>query len=58
MLVLNSTFNSHVINVSIEGYCFSHYYTNSISKSEWVNNINIGGEPKYILAKDLTLKYI
>lgn len=58
MIELNNTFDSHVINGTIEGDYFSHDYTNSTNNSEWVNGINIGGEAKYSSFEDLTIKDI
>lgn len=58
MLELNNTFDSHVINGTIEGDYFSHDYANSTSNSEWVNGINIGGEAKYSSFENLIVKDI
>ena len=58
MMELNNTFNSHVINGTIEGDYFSHDYANSTNNSEWVNGINIGGEAKYSSFENLTIKDI
>ena len=59
MIELNNTFDSHVINGTIEGDYFSHDYTNSTNNSEWVNGISIGGECNYtsfenVIIKDIT----
>lgn len=58
MIELNNTFDSHVINGTIEGDYFSHDYANSTSNSEWVNGINIGEEAKYSSFKNSTIKDI
>ena len=59
MMDINNTFDSHVINGTIEGDYFEHDYTNSPNNSEWVNGVSIGGESKYssyenIIIKDIT----
>lgn len=59
MLDINNTFDSHVVNGTIEGDYFEHDYTNSPNNSEWVNGVSIGGESKYssyenIIIKDIT----
>ncbi|MDK3224110.1 hypothetical protein EHZ12_15960, partial [Clostridium perfringens] len=43
MIELNNTFDSHVINGTIEGDYYEHDYNNSPNNSEWVNGIGIGG---------------
>ena len=58
MIELNNTFDSHVINGTIEGDYFRHDYNNSTNNSEWVNGINIGGEAKYSSFENLTIKDI
>ena len=58
MLELNNTFNSHVINGTIEGDYYSHDYKNSPNNSEWVMGINIGGESKYSSFENLIVKDI
>ena len=58
MITLNNTFNSHVINGTIEGDYYSHDYANSPNNSEWVMGISIGGEAKYSSFEDLTVKDI
>lgn len=58
MIDLNNTFNSHVINGTIEGDYYSHDYKNSPNNSEWVNGINIGGESKYSSFDNLVVKDI
>lgn len=47
MLSLDATFDSHVINGTIEGDYFSHDYTNSTNNSEWVMGVSISGSCKY-----------
>lgn len=58
MITLNNTFDSHVINGTIEGDYYSHDYANSPNNSEWVMGISIGGEAKYSSLKNLTVKDI
>lgn len=58
MITLNNTFNSHVINGTIDGDFYSHDYASSTNNSEWVNGISIGGEAKYSSFEDLTIKNI
>lgn len=58
MVDLNNTFNSHVINGTIEGDYYSHDYKNSPNNSEWVMGINIGGESKYSSFENLVVKDI
>ena len=58
MIELNNTFDSHVINGTIEGDYFCHDYTNSTNNSEWVNGINIGGECKYSSFDNINIKDI
>ena len=58
MLTLNNTFDSHVINGTIEGDYYSHDYSNSTSNSEWVNGINIAGDSRYSSFESLTIKDI
>ena len=54
MISLNNTFNSHVINGTIEGDYYEHNYENSPNNSEWVNGIAIEGESKYSSFENLT----
>ncbi|WP_434798712.1 MucBP domain-containing protein [Terrisporobacter vanillatitrophus] len=58
MMELNNTFDSHVINGTIEGDYYNHDYTNSPNNSEWVHGISIGGEAKYSSYENLTVKDI
>ena len=58
MITLNNTFDSHVINGTIEGDYYSHDYANSPNNSEWVMGISIGGESKYSSFENLTIKDI
>ena len=58
MIELNNTFDSHVINGTIEGDYFCHDYTNSTNNSEWVNGISIGGECKYSSFDNINIKDI
>jgi len=58
MMELNNTFDSHVINGTIEGDFYNHDYTNSPNNSEWVHGISIGGEAKYSSYENLTIKDI
>lgn len=58
MMELNNTFDSHVINGTIEGDMLNHDYTNSPNNSEWVHGISIGGESKYSSYENLTIKDI
>ena len=57
MVDLNNTFNSHVINGTIEGDYYSHDYT-SPDNPEWVMGISIGGESKYSSFENLIVKDI
>ena len=58
MVTLNNTYDSHVINGTIEGDYYSHDYANSPNNSEWVMGISIGGESKYSSFENLTVKDI
>ena len=58
MISLNNTFDSHVINGTIEGDYYSHDYANSPNNSEWVMGISIDGEAKYSSFENLTVKDI
>lgn len=58
MIELNNTFDSHVINGTIEGDYYEHDYNNSPNNSEWVNGIGIGGESKYSSFENLVVKNI
>lgn len=58
MMELNNTFDSHVINGTIEGDYYEHNYENSPNNSEWVTGISIGGESKYSSFENLTVKNI
>ncbi|EDT25153.1 hypothetical protein [Clostridium perfringens] len=58
MINLNNTFDSHVINGTIEGDYYSHDYANSPNNSEWVNGISISGESKYSSFENLIVKDI
>ena len=58
MIELNNTFDSHVINGTIEGDYYEHDYANSPNNSEWVNGISIGGESKYSSFENLVVKNI
>ena len=58
MMELNNTFDSHVINGTIEGDMLNHDYDNSPNSSEWVHGISIGGESKYSSYENLIIKDI
>lgn len=58
MIELNNTFDSHIINGTLEGDYYSHDYINSPNSSEWVTGISIGGESKYSSYENLTIKNI
>lgn len=58
MVNINNTFNSHVINGTLEGDYFSHDYANSPNNSEWPLGVTIGGEAKYSSFEDITIKDI
>lgn len=58
MITLNNTYDSHVINGTIEGDYYSHDYANSTNNSEWVMGISIGSEAKYSSFENLTVKDI
>ncbi|MGL5750680.1 MAG: hypothetical protein ACRCXT_09150, partial [Paraclostridium sp.] len=58
MMELNNTFNSHVVNGTIEGDMLDHDYANSPNSSEWVHGISIGGESKYSSFENLIIKDI
>ncbi|WP_283672574.1 hypothetical protein [Clostridium perfringens] len=58
MIDLNNTFDSHVINGTIEGDYYEHDYNNSPNNSEWVNGVSISGESKYSSFENLTIKNI
>lgn len=56
MIELNNTFDSHVINGTIEGDYYEHDYDNSPNNSEWIMGISIGGESKYSSFENLVVK--
>lgn len=58
MITLNNTFDSHVINGTIEGDYYSHDYANSPNNSEWVMGISIESEAKYSSFENLVVKDI
>lgn len=58
MLTLNNTFDSHVVNGTIEGDYYEHDYENSPNNSEWVMGISITGESKYSSYENLVIKNI
>lgn len=58
MITLNNTYDSHVINGTIEGDYYSHDYSSSPNNSEWVNGISIDGESKYSSFENLIVKDI
>lgn len=58
MITLNNTYDSHVINGTIEGDYYSHDYANSPNNSEWVMGISIGSEAKYSSFENLVVKDI
>ena len=58
MIELNYTFNSHVINGTIEGDYYAHDYSNSTNDSEWIFGVSINGECKYSSLDNLTIKDI
>ena len=58
MITLNNTFDSHVINGTIEGDYYSHDYANSPNNSDWVFGISIGSEAKYSSFENLVVKDI
>ena len=58
MMELNNTFDSHVINGTIEGDYYNHDYDNSSNNSEWVMGVSIGGECKYSSFENLAIKDI
>ena len=58
MVSLDDTFDSHVINGTIEGDYFSHYYANSSKNSEWVTGISMSGGCKYSSIQNLIIKDI
>lgn len=58
ILDLNETYDSHVINGTIEGDYFTHDYENSEKNSEWVNGISISSSSKYSSFENIILKNI
>ena len=58
IISLDSTFDSHVINGTIEGDYFSHDYANSANNSEWPMGISIAGECKYSSYENISVKNI
>lgn len=58
MIDLNNTFDSHVINGTVEGDYYEHDYDTSPNNSEWVNGVSISGESKYSSFENLTIKNI
>lgn len=58
MIDLNNTFDSHVINGTIEGDYYCHDYNNINTDPEWVTGISISGESKYCSYENLVIKDI
>lgn len=58
MFSLDSTYDSHVINGTIEGDYYSHDYLNSPNNSEWVMGVSLSGESKFSSYEDLIIKDI
>ena len=58
MMELNNTFDSHVINGTIEGDYYNHDYTNSPNNSEWVTGISISGNSIYCSYENMIVKDI
>ena len=58
MLTLNNTFDSHVINGTLDGDYYDHDYDNSPNNSEWIVGITIDGESKYSSVENMTIKNI
>lgn len=58
MISLDGTFDSHIINGTIEGDYFSHDYTNSTNNSEWCMGISISGACKYSSFENINIKDI
>ena len=58
MIDINNTFDSHVINGTIEGDYFAHDYANSEKNSEWVNGISITSGAKYSSFENMLIKNI
>lgn len=58
MIQLNNTFDSHVINGTIEGDYYEHDYGNSPNNSEWIIGVTMNGECKYSSFENLTIKDI
>ena len=58
MITLLNTFDSHVINGIIEGDYYSHDYSNSDNKSEWINGISMNGNCRYSSFENLIVKDI
>lgn len=58
MIDINNTFDSHVINGTIEGDYFAHDYANSEKNSEWVNGISITSGAKYSSFENILIKNI
>ena len=58
MIDINNTFDSHVINGTIEGDYFAHDYANSEKNSEWVNGVSITSGAKYSSFENMLIKNI
>ena len=58
MISLDGTFDSHIINGTIEGDYFSHDYTNSTNNSDWCMGISISGACKYSSFENINIKDI
>ena len=58
MIDINNTFDSHVINGTIEGDYFAHDYANSEKNSEWVNGVSITSGAKYSSFENILIKNI
>ena len=57
-IVMDETFDSHVVNGIVEGDYFEHDYANSPDNSEWVCGIGMKGECKYSSYERILVRYI
>ncbi len=57
-ILMEETFDSHVVNGIVEGDYFEHDYANSPKSSEWVCGIVMSGECKYSSFERVLVRYI
>lgn len=58
MFELSNTYDSHLINGTLEGDYYTHDYINSPNNSEWVNAVGIKSGSRYSTIENLIIKDI